>query len=98
MYYFKFFVGFNNSIPNERLWHDKYNLRKSQIPSFISEDQAKKVIKSKLKQINLNFFKILIIGKSINFLRVICNEHKQIRALANIPDSNMTNILFDISK
>ncbi|RNA07269.1 gamma-tubulin complex component 3 -like protein [Brachionus plicatilis] len=67
----EFFVGFNNSIPNERLWHDKYNLRKSQIPSFINEDQAKK---------------ILIIGKSINFLRVICNEHKQIRALATIPE------------
>lgn len=40
----EFFVAFDNSVTNDRLWHDKYNLRTDQIPSFISEKQAKKVI------------------------------------------------------
>ena len=40
----QFFVAFDNSVTNDRLWHDKYNLRTAQIPSFISEKQAKKVI------------------------------------------------------
>ena len=44
-YLFKFFVSFDNSVTNDRLWHDKYNLRTAQIPSFISEKQARKVIK-----------------------------------------------------
>jgi hypothetical protein len=31
--------------------------------------------------------KILLIGKSINFLRMVCNEQKQIKGLKNIPSS-----------
>ena len=42
----------------------------SQIPTFISEQQARK---------------ILVIGKSINFMRVICNEQKQIKGVKNLP-------------
>lgn len=29
--------------------------------------------------------KILVIGKSINFLRVICNEHKQLKVIEKLP-------------
>lgn len=79
----EFFVAFDNTIPNDRLWHDKYNLRTEQIPTFITEQQARK---------------ILIIGKSINFLRVICNEQKQLKSIKNPPSSNIipvsSHILF----
>ena len=68
----EFFVAFDNTVSNDRLWHDKYNLRVQQIPTFITESQARK---------------ILVIGKSINFLRVICNEQKQIKAIKNPPSS-----------
>ena len=39
----EFFVGCDNTVSDDRLWQDKYNLRHAQIPSFISEQQAKKV-------------------------------------------------------
>jgi gamma-tubulin complex component 3 len=60
----EFFVAFDNSVSNDRLWHDKYNLRLTQIPTFMSESQARKV---------------LIIGKSINFMRSVCSEQKQVQ-------------------
>jgi gamma-tubulin complex component 3 len=41
----EFFVSFDNSITNDRLWHQKYQLRYQQLPAFIKEDQAKKVRK-----------------------------------------------------
>ena len=43
----------------ERLWHDKYTLRRAMIPSFLSYEQANK---------------ILLSGKSINFLRQLCQD------------------------
>jgi hypothetical protein len=45
-------VSFDNSVTSDRLWHDKYNLRTAQIPSFISEKQARKVIKNNIFQFN----------------------------------------------
>ncbi len=45
-------------------------MRVLQIPTFISEQQAKK---------------ILVIGKSINFMRVICNEQKEIKGVKDLP-------------
>ncbi|XP_065164565.1 gamma-tubulin complex component 3 isoform X2 [Atheta coriaria] len=47
----------------ERLWHDKYHVRKAMIPTFITVDQANK---------------ILATGKSINFLRQICKDTAQL--------------------
>ena len=41
--FFQFFVAADPTVKNDRLWHDKYSLRKSMIPTFISTDQAKKV-------------------------------------------------------
>ena len=40
---FQFFVASDPTVKNDRLWHDKYSLRKSMIPSFLSIDQARRV-------------------------------------------------------
>ncbi|KAF5909223.1 gamma-tubulin complex component 3, partial [Clarias magur] len=57
--YHEFFVASDPTVKTDRLWHDKYSLRKSMIPSFITMDQARKV---------------LLIGKSINFLHQVCQD------------------------
>ncbi|XP_072294508.1 gamma-tubulin complex component 3 [Eucyclogobius newberryi] len=57
--YHEFFVASDPNVKTDRLWHDKYSLRKSMIPSFITMDQARKV---------------LLIGKSINFLHQVCQD------------------------
>uniref|UniRef100_A0A3P8UTE0 Tubulin gamma complex component 3 n=1 Tax=Cynoglossus semilaevis TaxID=244447 RepID=A0A3P8UTE0_CYNSE len=57
--YHEFFVASDPNVKTDRLWHDKYSLRKSMIPSFITMDQARKV---------------LLIGKSINFLHQVCHN------------------------
>lgn len=59
----EFFIEARSINAAERLWHDKYHVKKSMIPSFISMDQAKK---------------ILATGKSINFLRQICKDNGQL--------------------
>ncbi|KAK2147394.1 hypothetical protein LSH36_555g02025 [Paralvinella palmiformis] len=63
--YHEFFVASDPTVKNERLWHEKYTLRKSMIPSFISLEQAKK---------------ILLTGKSVNFLRQVCHDRTSIRS------------------
>ncbi|XP_066517256.1 gamma-tubulin complex component 3 [Hoplias malabaricus] len=60
--YHEFFVASDPTVKTDRLWHDKYSLRKSMIPSFITMDQARKV---------------LLIGKSINFLHQVCHDRTQ---------------------
>ncbi|XP_041358285.1 gamma-tubulin complex component 3 homolog [Gigantopelta aegis] len=57
--YHEFFVASDPTIKNDRLWNDKYSLRKSMIPTFITIDQAQR---------------ILLTGKSINFLRQVCQD------------------------
>uniref|UniRef100_A0A2K5YDJ0 Tubulin gamma complex component 3 n=1 Tax=Mandrillus leucophaeus TaxID=9568 RepID=A0A2K5YDJ0_MANLE len=57
--YHEFFVASDPTVKTDRLWHDKYTLRKSMIPSFITMDQSRKV---------------LLIGKSINFLHQVCHD------------------------
>ena len=39
----QFFVASDPNVKTDRLWHDKYSLRKSMIPSFITMDQSHKV-------------------------------------------------------
>lgn len=39
----QFFVASDPNVKTDRLWHDKYSLRKSMIPSFFTMDQARKV-------------------------------------------------------
>ncbi|XP_070173338.1 gamma-tubulin complex component 3-like isoform X2 [Littorina saxatilis] len=62
--YHEFFVASDPTVKDDRLWHDKYSLRKSMIPSFLSTDQARR---------------ILLTGKSINFLRQVCQDRTAIR-------------------
>lgn len=31
------------TVKDDRLWHDKYNIRKGMVPSFLTEQQANKV-------------------------------------------------------
>ncbi|RUS81826.1 hypothetical protein EGW08_010418, partial [Elysia chlorotica] len=62
--YHEFFVASDPTVRNEQLWHDKYSLRKSMIPSFISMTQASR---------------ILLTGKSINFLRQVCEDRTPIK-------------------
>lgn len=62
--YHEFFVASDPTVKDDRLWHDKYSLRKSMIPSFLNQDQAKK---------------ILLTGKAINFLRQVCQDRTIIR-------------------
>ncbi|ESO02035.1 hypothetical protein HELRODRAFT_65285, partial [Helobdella robusta] len=60
----EFFVLSDPSVRDDRLWHDKFSLRPNMIPSFITFDQAKK---------------ILLTGKTINFLRHICADQTSIK-------------------
>ena len=55
--YFK--VGVDLQTPNEQFWSKKYHLKREFIPTFVTQNQAEK---------------ILLIGKSINFLREVCNQ------------------------
>ena len=62
--YHEFFVASKPSVKDDKLWHDKYSLREEMIPSFLTLDQAKK---------------ILLTGKAINFLRQVCQDRTMIR-------------------
>lgn len=54
----EFFVASDPQVKDEaRLWHDKYSIRRSMIPKFVKLAWVKK---------------ILVTGKSINFLRSVC--------------------------
>ncbi|XP_076370838.1 gamma-tubulin complex component 3 homolog isoform X1 [Tachypleus tridentatus] len=62
--YHEFFVAVNSSVPNTSLWHEKYSLRKTMVPSFLTMSQARKVLST---------------GKAINFLRMVCHDHSSVR-------------------
>ncbi|XP_028405676.1 gamma-tubulin complex component 3 homolog isoform X1 [Dendronephthya gigantea] len=55
----EFFVAADYSVPDERLWFEKYGIRKAMLPSFISLELGTK---------------ILNIGKSINFIHHVCHD------------------------
>ncbi|XP_059616418.1 gamma-tubulin complex component 3 [Phlebotomus argentipes] len=57
--YGEFFIETLHDVSNDRLWHEKYRVRESQLPTFISTNLANK---------------ILVIGKGINFLRQVCHD------------------------
>ncbi|XP_033096143.1 gamma-tubulin complex component 3 homolog [Anneissia japonica] len=70
----EFFVAADPTVKDDRLWHERYSLRKTMIPSFLNADQASK---------------ILLIGKSINFIRQVCQDHSPI----NGPTKQPTDVL-----
>ncbi|KAJ8683568.1 hypothetical protein QAD02_019360 [Eretmocerus hayati] len=55
----EFFIESCAEVAGERMWHEKYQVRDSMVPSFISRSQAKKILGT---------------GKSINFLREVCKD------------------------
>ncbi|XP_076246303.1 gamma-tubulin complex component 3 isoform X4 [Calliopsis andreniformis] len=57
--YKEFFIETCADITGDRLWHEKYQVRKSMLPSFITTMQAKQILGT---------------GKSINFLREVCKD------------------------
>ena len=60
----EFFISSDPQVVDEaRLWFDKYDIRKSMIPKFLSLSWVKK---------------ILATGKSINFLRCVCEFNSSI--------------------
>ncbi|ETE73403.1 Gamma-tubulin complex component 3, partial [Ophiophagus hannah] len=70
--YHEFFVASDPTVKTDRLWHDKYTLRKSMIPSFITMDHSRKV---------------LLIGKSINFLHQVCHDQSPSSKMIAVPRS-----------
>ncbi|MXR00068.1 hypothetical protein E5288_WYG007462 [Bos mutus] len=67
-----FFVASDPTVKTDRLWHDKYTLRTSMIPSFMTMDQSRKV---------------LLIGKSINFLHQVCHDQTPPTKMIAVPRS-----------
>ncbi|KAJ4428063.1 hypothetical protein ANN_24077 [Periplaneta americana] len=60
----EFFIAADLEVKGDLLWHEKYRVLESMVPSFIPLAQAKK---------------ILATGKSINFLREICQDHTPVK-------------------
>merc|ERR1719453_824795 len=68
----EFFIAAEYSVPEEDMWRSKYHIEPSLLPSFIQDDLAKQ---------------ILLIGKSINFIRQSCNDSEWVldsRTLAGL--------------
>jgi len=63
----EFFVAAKFDCPESRVWQDRYNLRAEMIPSFLTSEQAKQ---------------ILLIGKSINFMRYSCNDMEWVQGIS----------------
>lgn len=60
----EFFIECLVEVGPDRLWHDKYRVRSSMLPNFVSTDMA---------------HKILVTGKSINFLCEICEDKQPVK-------------------
>ena len=61
--YNEFFIASDPKVNGDRLWHEKYSVRASMIPKFLSLSWVKK---------------ILATGKSINFLHEVCHDNSAI--------------------
>lgn len=57
--YKEFFIQACNDVGGDRMWHEKYQVRNSMVPCFLSTAQARKILGT---------------GKSINFLREVCKD------------------------
>jgi gamma-tubulin complex component 3 len=56
----EFFVLTDPNIPDDKLWKSKYTLNYIMIPSFLSNELAKKILQT---------------GKAVNFIRRCCGEN-----------------------
>lgn len=62
----EFFIECLVEVGPDRLWHDKYRVRTAMLPNFVSTDLA---------------HKILVTGKSINFLCEICEDKQPVKGI-----------------
>ncbi|XP_053948328.1 gamma-tubulin complex component 3 isoform X1 [Anastrepha ludens] len=60
----EFFIECLAEVGPDRLWHDKYRVRTAMLPNFVSTEMA---------------HKILVTGKSINFLCEICEDNRAVK-------------------
>ncbi|XP_067642167.1 gamma-tubulin complex component 3 isoform X2 [Eurosta solidaginis] len=60
----EFFIECLSEVGPDRLWHDKYRVRTTMLPNFVSTEMA---------------HKILVTGKSINFLCEICEDKRPVK-------------------
>ncbi|XP_058834905.1 gamma-tubulin complex component 3 [Topomyia yanbarensis] len=61
----EFFIEEISEVAFDQLWHQKYRIRRSMLPEFVTDTMAKR---------------ILVIGKSINFLREVCQDKTPVKA------------------
>ncbi|VUZ46822.1 unnamed protein product [Hymenolepis diminuta] len=73
----EFFITVYPSVGRENLWAGKYCLRKGMIPEFISKEQARK---------------ILLVGKSVNFLIHVCGDSLNFKDLEAIRNTRLKQI------
>ncbi|EDW65668.1 gamma-tubulin complex component 3 [Drosophila virilis] len=76
----EFFVESLDEVGADRLWHDKFRLRHSMLPKFITLELADKILKT---------------GKSINFLREICKMEEAVKGrkeLKYVIDNHVSHI------
>ncbi|XP_029157570.1 gamma-tubulin complex component 3 [Nylanderia fulva] len=84
--YKEFFIQACADVSSDRMWHEKYQVRNSMVPSFISKAQAKKILGT---------------GKSINFLREVCKDFspwqdKHSNMFKNCDEEYNVEIFFDM--
>ncbi|XP_067943881.1 gamma-tubulin complex component 3 homolog [Watersipora subatra] len=72
--YNEFFVAADPQVKDENLWHFKYSLRRSMIPSFLSADMARK---------------IMLTGKSVVFIHRVCHDNAQLEQLEAIRNARL---------
>ncbi|SPP78092.1 gamma-tubulin complex component 3 [Drosophila guanche] len=76
----EFFVEALTDVGPDRLWHDKFRLRIPMLPKFICQELADKILRT---------------GKSINFLREVCEKNDLVNdqgELKKIMESNAGDI------
>lgn len=82
----EFFIEARSDVVGDRMWHEKYQVRDSMVPTFISKAQARKILGT---------------GKSINFLREVCKdsaplqERRRESFKQNAEDSNGKTVLLE---
>ncbi|XP_012268384.2 gamma-tubulin complex component 3 isoform X2 [Athalia rosae] len=83
----EFFIEARSDVTEDKMWHQKYQVRDSMVPSFISKAQARKILGT---------------GKNINFLREVCKDsaplqerHRENFRHNSAEDSNV-EALFDM--
>lgn len=72
----EFFIEILPDIEPDRLWSDKYRVREAMLPTFISMELANKV---------------LVTGKSINFLRKVCEDKSPVKGKEDLKHCFETN-------